>query len=253
MSYEIDHPRLLPLGDGAWTVEFGDRIDPAVHGRVMGFFESLQAARENSPALAGIIDIVPTFRSLTVHYDPLLGSGAALGEALRQLAGQARGSVVQGRCWSLPACFDDDFAPDLAAVAERHGLSRAAALELFCASEFRVYMIGFMPGFPYMGGLPAQLQTPRLASPRQKVPARSIAVAGEMGAVYPWESPGGWNLLGRTPVSLFVAGEAQPSLLASGDIVRWQPVDRATYDAIAADLHSGRRRRLDFLQPGVPA
>jgi KipI family sensor histidine kinase inhibitor len=116
------------------------------------------------------------------------------------------------------------------------------------AATFRVYMIGFMPGFPYMGGLPAELAMPRLASPRKTVPARSLAVTGEMCAVYPWESPGGWNLLGRTPVALFdAADEAAPALLESGDQVRWRIVDRAEYDHLEGELAGGRLGRADFL------
>jgi len=124
-------------------------------------------------------------------------------------------------------------------------------VQTLCQSAFRVYMIGFMPGFPYMGGLPASLHTPRLSSPRKCVPARSIAIAGEMCAVYPWQSPGGWNLLGQTPVDLFVAQDNPPALLASGDFVHWQAVDRREYAEIEQALACGDLHRQHFLHGGT--
>ena len=243
-------PRLLPLGDAAWTVEFGDSIDPALHGRVMGLAEQLRHARAVSdcPALASIVDVVPTFRSLTVHYDPLHGSGEMLGRQLLELAEKAGQATTSGRRWQLPVCFDSDLAPDLDALAASKGLPREAIIERLTGTTFKVYMIGFMPGFPYMGGLPDELNTPRLATPRKAVPARSLAIAGEMCAVYPWESPGGWHLLGRTPISLFDAVDRDnPALLASGDEVRWLAVDRATYNAQEAALAKRSLKRDSFL------
>ncbi len=241
------NPLLLPLGDSAWTVEFGDRIDPALHARVMGLAGALHAARE-AGELAGIVDLVPTFRSLTVHYDPLAIDGEQLGARLLQLAEAAGSSTSDGRHWLLPVCCDGELAPDLERLAEAKRMGTETVIALLAATTFRVYMIGFMPGFPYMGGLPPALAMPRLASPRKAVPARSLAVTGEMCAVYPWESPGGWNLLGRTPVALFdAADEAAPALLESGDQVRWRIVERAEYDHLVGELAAGRLRRTDFL------
>ncbi len=238
---------LLPLGDSAWTVEFGDSIDPALHARVMGLNSALQAARDRGE-LAGIVDLVPTFRSLTVYYDPLTIDGEQLGARLLQLAETAGSAASDGRRWLLPVCCDADLAPDLERLAEAKRMAPETVIALLAATTFRVYMIGFMPGFPYMGGLPPALAMPRLASPRKAVPARSLAVTGEMCAVYPWESPGGWNLLGRTPVALFDAADnAAPALLESGDRVRWQVVERAEYEHLEQELASGRLTRAHFL------
>ena len=238
--------RLLPLGDTAWTVEFGETIDPVLHARVLGLADAIEQGRAVARASVGgdallgaIVDVVPTFRSLTVHYNPQLCDGQRLGEALLQLAEQAGSKPAQGRLWRIPVCFDDEYAPDLADLAQSRGLERQAVIDLVTRTEFQVYLIGFMPGFPYMGGLPAELQMPRLASPRKAVPERSLAVAGEMCAVYPWESPGGWRLLGRTPVPMFSATEPEPSLLASGDRVHWQAIDRATYLDMEAAARAG--------------
>ena len=248
-------PRLLPLGDTAWTLEFGQTIDPALHARVLGLAEALSKARADaqlaapfSAQFAAIVDVVPTFRSLTVHYDPLATDGERLGHDLLNLA-QSAGSASQvGRQWRIPVCFDNEYAPDLDELAQSKGLSRDAVIALMCEATFQVYMIGFMPGFPYMGGLPEVLEVPRLASPRKAVPARSLAVAGAMCAVYPWESPGGWRLLGRTPVPMFSASEADsPSLLASGDVVRWQAIDKLRYLEIEALVESGSFDRQSLL------
>ena len=247
-------PTLLPLGDAAWTVEFGERIDAVLHARVLGLAAALEAVRsagDDAALWAAIVDVVPTFRSLTVYYDPLRGDGEALGAALIALAESAGTVSREGRQWVIPVCFDTDFAPDLADLAQAKDLSPEAIIALLCAATFEVYMIGFMPGFPYMGGLPAALEMPRLASPRKAVPARSLAIAGAMCAVYPWSSPGGWRLLGRTPVPMFSAAEAEsPALLAAGDHVRWQAVDRAAYDAIEAAVVAGSFVRRSLLVTG---
>ena len=251
------NPRLLPLGDTAWTLEFGDTIDPALHARVLGLADALAKARADGDSSSvaqwsGIVDVVPTFRSLTVHYKPLLTDGECLGQDLLRLAESAGSASQAGRRWKIPVCFDEEYAPDLAALAQAKGLSREAVIALMTEATFQVYMIGFMPGFPYMGGLPAVLEVPRLSSPRQAVPARSLAIAGAMCAVYPWESPGGWHLLGRTPVPMFAASEAQsPALLASGDKVCWQAIDKMRYLEIEAAVAGGSFDRQSLLQGGL--
>ncbi|MFT3850581.1 MAG: 5-oxoprolinase subunit PxpB [Propionivibrio sp.] len=241
--------QLLPLGDTSWTLEFGKVIDPAVHARVLGLAGALEKARKEgaNKELSAIVDVVPTFRSLTVHYNPLACDGERLGEALALLAGSAGAATQEGRRWRIPVCFDDDFAPDLDDLCQTKGMSRDAVIALMTEAVFQVYMIGFMPGFPYMGGLSAMLEMPRLASPRKAVPARSLAVAGSMCSVYPWESPGGWRLLGRTPIPMFSLQTVDaPSLLASGDSVRWQSIDRATYSDMEVAVECGAfdRKRL---------
>ena len=236
-------PRLLPLGDSAWTLEFGNVIDPVINARVMGLHARVAQQRLTDPVFAAVTDLVPTFRSLTVHFDPETSDANALGQRLQTLAVEDVRSESQGRQWRLPVCFDQDFAPDLARVGELRQLSRRAVIDTLLAATFRVYMLGFQPGFPYMGGLPSALATPRLPSPRQKVAAQSVAIALDMCSVYPWESPGGWNLLGRTPVVLFDPQQiAQPAMLSAGDEVRWTEVDRHTHDQLATDMARGLPR-----------
>lgn len=243
-------PRLLSLGDSAWTVEFGTAIDPVLNARVMALADQVERLRAQDPAFAAVLDVVPTFRSLTIHFDPLTTDARQLGERVLALAQPDSAKPHTGRCWRLPVCFDPEFAPDLPGLAQARRLSEAAVIEHLLACTLRVYMIGFLPGFPYMGGLPTELAMPRLASPRARVPAHSVAVTGQMCAVYPWDSPGGWNLIGRTPLALFdLAHTAQPAMLGAGDTVRWRAVDRAEHDALARQVQAGELRRETFLEP----
>lgn len=245
-------PRLLPLGDSAWTVELGTGISPDLSARVMGLADRLEQARHADPLLASVTDVVPTFRSLTVHFNPWDADATTLGEHLLALARDTRRRMQEGRLWHLPVCFDADWAPDLARLAETKGLTANAVVQRLLDASFLVYMLGFQPGFPYMGGVPPELHMPRLPAPRQKVQAQSVAVAGEMCAIYPWESPGGWNLIGRTPVVLFNLRHAdQPAMLASGDEVRWYAVDRQTHDALASEIAQGLPRET-FLKARQP-
>jgi inhibitor of KinA len=245
----VNAPRLLALGDSAWTLEFGRTIDPAINARVMDLADRVAQARHTDPLLAGVVDVVPTFRSLTVHYDPGTSDARALGAQLLAWAEHAKGHTRHGRLWHLPVCFDADWAPDLPRLAEAKGLTRDAVVQHLLAATCRVYLLGFQPGFAYMGGLPPALHMPRLPTPRQQVAAQSLAVADGMCAVYPWDSPGGWNLLGRTPVRLFdLRHPQQAAMLSAGDSVRWHAIDRHTHDALAAQLAQGLPRE-SFLQP----
>lgn len=233
-------PRLLPLGDGAVIVQFGDEVDAATHARVLGFVQALAAARAVG-RLPGVGEWVPAFASVTVIGDDATETDAAARDAeLLAIARQVVPAQASGRRWCLPACFDAELAPDLAELAAARGLAAAEVVDLVVATPLRVYMLGFMPGFPYMGDLPAVLDSPRRASPRARVPERSIAVAGRMAAVYPWASPGGWHLIGRTPARLFDPAAPEPALLQAGDRVRWQPVDRAAFAALEHDVAAGR-------------
>lgn len=246
----LQTPRLLALGDAAWTLEFGSDISTATNARVTDLADRLARLRQTEALFAAVTDVVPTFRSLTVHFDPLAADAERLGARLLALGEQGGQVLREGHHWRLPVCFEPGFAPDLPRLAEAKGLTEAEVTKKLLDAVFRVYVIGFQPGFPYMGGLPPDLAMPRLASPRQRVPAHSLAVAGEMCAVYPWDSPGGWNLLGRTPVQLFDLRLAEhPSMLAVGDQVRWYPVPLAEYERLHQLSQAGQLPRDTFLEP----
>lgn len=244
-------PRLLALGDSAWTVEFGDAISTELNAKVMALANLIELTKEHEPLLKEVIDLVPTFRSLTVHFSPLNTDAQALAQRLMAMAQLITPQELHGRQWRLPACFDKEFALDLADLAAGKQMSESKVIEQLLASTFRVYMIGFLPGFPYMGGLPKALSTPRLKTPRQRVPSNSIAVTGEMCAIYPWKSPGGWNLIGRTPVCLFdLRHQEQPALLSAGDTVTWYEISHNEYTDLFSQCQSGQMTRETFLLNG---
>ena len=226
--------RFLPCGDTALTVEFGNRIDRRLSDAVLALSARLHAA-----AIAGVVETVPTFRSLLVHYDPLRITSAQLVRRIGDLAEGGNETVDAGRHWRIPACYEDEFAPDLEQVAAATGLRPAQVVALHAGTRYHVYMLGFLPGFPYMGDLPEPLRLPRLHDPRVRVPAGSVAIAQGMTAVYTFESPGGWHLLGRTPVAFFDAGATPPALLRPGDAVSFEPVPRHEYQRLAAAIAAG--------------
>ena len=221
--------RFLPAGDSAVIVEFGDRIDRLLSERVLRLSALVRAAK-----LPGVIETVPTFRSLMVHYDPFATDSASLTAALENLLDSGRSDAKPVTLWRIPACYAASHAPDLAGVAQRTGLSTAEVVGLHSGTRYHVYMIGFVPGFPYMGDLPAPLSLPRRADPRVRVPPGSIAIATSMTAIYPLESPGGWHLIGATPIRLFDPRRSRPALLSAGDAVRFEPISVREFDAIRA-------------------
>ena len=228
MDATAQEPRFLASGDTALVVEFGDRIDRRLSAAVTGLAERIRVAD-----LGGVTETVPTFRSLLVHYDPLVTSAERLtGQISGLIEGQAA-AQSSGRLWRIPACHDPAFAPDLAEVAAKADLTPDEAIALHQAERYHVYMVGFVPGFPYLGDLPEALQLPRRENPRVKVPAGSVAIAASMTAVYTADSPGGWHLIGRTPVPLFDLRAEPPALLRPGDAVFFEPILKAEFERIA--------------------
>jgi inhibitor of KinA len=190
--------------------------------------------RVTTATLPGVVEVVPTFRSLMVHYDPLQITHAALTAALVPMLRDLTPGAGSGRHWVIPTCYDESVALDLAEVAARTGVSTSKLVAMHSATTFHVYMMGFLPGFPYLGGLPRALQLPRRDTPRLKVPPGSVAIAMDMTCIYTLESPGGWHVLGRTPVVLFDLRRDPPVPLAAGDKVVFEPISREEYDRLAA-------------------
>lgn len=213
------------------VVEFGDHVDRALNERVLHLSTLVHEAN-----LPGIVETLPTFRSLMVHYDPLVTDSANVTAALERLLERSSGGQACSRLWRIPACYAASHAPDLMEVAQRTGLGADEVIRLHSTTRFYVYMIGFSPGFPYMGDLPEQLVLPRRVDPRVRVPAGSIAIATGMTSIYPVESPGGWHLIGATPVRMFDLRWPQPALLSPGDWVSFEPVDAREFDAIRAAI-----------------
>lgn len=229
--------RFLVAGDTAVVAEFGDRVDRELSARVLQLAACIKAS-----GITGVSETVPTYRSLMVLHDPLRIDTASLIARLRTLLDAPGTAAVQTKLWRIPACYERTYAPDLEEVAARTRLSEEEVVKLHSDAEFHVYMVGFVPGFPYMGDLPAALELPRRADPRVKVPAGSIAIAARQTAIYPLESPGGWHLIGATPVRLFDVRSARPALLAPGDKVRFEPISATDFreirSAVEADAYT---------------
>ncbi len=219
--------RFLSAGDRALVVEFGADVDWAISADVLRLDAIVSAG-----ALPGVVETVPTFRSLMVHYDPLMTSAADLAHTVAGLLDRRQGRRSAGRCWHIPVCYDNALAPDLGEVARLTGMSAGDVAALHSGTPYHVYMLGFLPGFPYLGDLPKALALPRRADPRLRVPAGSIAIATALTAIYPYDSPGGWHLIGATPVRFFNPARLPPALLAAGDMVRFEPIDEDAFAAI---------------------
>lgn len=211
--------RFLPSGDSALTVEFGERIDRRLSELVLELDHAIARAE-----LPGVVETVPTFRSLLIHFDPLRTDCDSLRDALATLShGEAKGSEPS-RLWKIPVCYEDDCAPDLEDVARATGLTASQVIERHAGEAYHVYMVGFLPGYPYMGDVPEELRLPRMENPRTHVPPGSVAIATAMTAIYPINSPGGWHLIGNTPIQLFDPFREDPALLSPGDTVRFEPI-----------------------------
>jgi KipI family sensor histidine kinase inhibitor len=213
-------PAVQPLGEAGWTVTLGDRVERATHERVLALAERLAAAPP-----PGMAELVPGYATLTVFFDPAVADADALRLRLGELAATppaTRGAEAPERpVVALPTRYDG---PDLDEVAARTGLTRDQVVDLHSARVYRVYLLGFAPGFAYLGDLDAALVLPRRREPRPRVPAGSVGIAGAQTGVYPLATPGGWHLLGRTKVRLFDAAREPPALLHPGDRVRFEPV-----------------------------
>lgn len=218
-------PRLLLAGDSALVVEFGDEISEEVNRRV----HALAYALGKNP-LPGLGEAVPTYCSLLIHYDPLrLSCGEAKALVTDLLQNCEEIPLPEPKVIEVPVVYGSEFGPDIEFVAEHNDLSVEEVIRLHSGPTYTVYMLGFSPGFTYLGGLPEVLATPRLPTPRKLVPAGSVGIAGEQTGIYPIATPGGWRLIGRTPLKLFDLNRDLPVLLRPGDRVRFAPISEGEY------------------------
>ncbi len=223
---------ILPLGDSALTIHVGEKFAADPRGclrEVEGVLGALHAAR-----LPGVVEIAPAFSSVTVFYDPAAsGFEEFKGTIAGLLESNPRLAKKKERLVEIPVCYEGEFAPDLALVAKRARLTQREVKVAHAGGRYRVACLGFAPGFPYLIGLPRLLATPRRATPRLQVAAGSVAIGGAQTGIYPQASPGGWNVIGRTPMRLFDVEEKRAALLTMGDRVRFRAISPAEFDAIA--------------------
>lgn len=220
-------PSFLACGDTAVTIEFGTTIDPALSARVLALDAALEA--ENVP---GVIERVPTYRSLMVQFDPLALDYEGFERRVRALARTLDAVPKSGRRWKIPVVYGGKFGIDLDATAERHGLTPSQLIDKHAAPVYRVYMIGFMPGYTYLGGLDPSIATSRRTDPRPMTPAGCISIGGIQALVAGQAMPSGWHILGLTPVRTFMTGRDPAFLTAPGDEVVFEPVDAVRWDAL---------------------
>ena len=243
----MTRPRVLPVGDRALTVEFGDAIDPALNARVRALDASLSGA-----PLPGVVETVPTYRALLVLYEPSAIAFAALAARLLERAEEGGAAPPAGRLIEVPTCYGGAGGPDLPEVAQACGLAEDAVVALHASTDYTALMLGFRPGFAYLGVLPEVLALPRRATPRARVEAGSVAIAGRQTGIYPSTSPGGWHVIGRTDLRLFDAAAEPPALIGPGDRVRFVPIGELRPAPRETPLSAGTSSPgLDVLEPGL--
>ena len=226
----------MPVGDQALVIEFGDHIKPECNARVHSLTHAL-----DSSTPTGVVAVIPTYRSLLIQYDASLVGYNDLANQLRDIDANSHDhEILTNRIVHLPTMYGLEFGPDLEFVAQHSGLSAEEVIRVHATTDYLVYMVGFTPGFPYLGGMSDQIATPRLETPRNSIPAGSVGIAESQTGVYPIDTPGGWGILGRTPLKLFDTSRERPSLIAAGDYVRFVPLsNKDEYQMIEEQIMKG--------------
>jgi len=216
-------------GDCGLLVEYGNAIDPAVNQKVRSMAIVLQNYMPS-----GVIEIIPTYRSILIYYDPLITNLSMLKETLTDLeSGLSEIKIPPPKVVEIPVCYGGDYGPDMEHVAQSHNLTLQEVINLHSEPEYLIYMVCFSPGFPFLVGLPELLHTPRLKTPRTLVPKGSVGIANGQTGVYPIASPGGWQLIGKTPISLFSPERSTPILYQAGDRIRFKPISPSDYQRLS--------------------
>jgi len=237
----VNHFRIVPAGDSALIVEFEERIDPIVNARAVALADAIQTAN-----IPGVRDVAPSFRSVAVYFDPLRTPYDVLIDALEEHAARPVDDAARHRDpIRIPVCYGGDLGPDLPHVAAFARISEAEVIELHASTTYRVFMLGFVAGFAYMGIVNDRIAMPRHATPRVRVPQGTVGIAGVQTGIYPAETPGGWQLIGRTPIKPFDASRPEPFLMKAGDAVQFYAIDRAQYDRLEDEAARRRPRPND--------
>lgn len=224
--------RFLPAGDSAIAVEFGREIDFNINNQVAAMRTVIEAAIDEGK-IKGIVELVPTYGSLLVVYDQLAVGYAGLIEQLKILAEGLEGVEIPDReVVEIPVVYGGEYGPDLGIVAQLNSLSEDEVIKRHSEAEYPIYMLGFVAGFPYLGGMDKSIAAPRKQTPRLKIPAGSVGIAGQQTGIYSVESPGGWQIIGRTPLKLYDADGEKPIFLRAGQSIRFKPITEAEYEAM---------------------
>ena len=229
-----NYPRLVPVGDSALLVEFENRIAESINVRVLNLKKKIDAV-----AIRGVVETVSSYRSLLIHYNCLAISLTDLVGLVEPWASDVSSSKAVERTWKIPVCYEGEAAVDLEDVARLHDLTTEEVIRLHRESVYRVYMVGFAPGWCYLGGLDPKLHTPRLKSPRLKVPAGCISIGGQQGMIGAQPMPSGWRLLGQTPIKTYVSDRTPPFFISAGDYIEFYRIDRNEFLALDRAVEKG--------------
>ena len=238
--------QILIEGDSSVLIVFGDRISPETNQRITS---TVQLIREQR--IEGIVDMIPAFVSLLINYNPLVISYDALKKRLEKiLQVETKASETVKRVFEIPVCYGGEYGPDLKNIADHAGLSEEEVISIHTSCDYLIYMLGFLPGFCYLGGLDERIHTPRLDTPRLKIPAGSVGIGGSQTGIYPMDSPGGWQLMGKTPVKTYDPQRETPILVQAGEYIRFVRIDEDEFRRIS-DLVEKNEYRVTIREGGA--
>lgn len=228
--------KIVAAGDSSLLIEFGNEINEEINRKITTI---VQLMRDQQ--IEGVVDVIPAFCSLLINYDPRIVSFEKLERRMQGLVKMdLKGGFGRKRIFEIPVCYGGEYGPDMGTIAAHAGLTEKEVIEIHSSRDYLIYMLGFLPGFCYLGGLDERIHTPRLANPRVKIRAGSVGIGGSQTGIYPLDSPGGWQLMGMTPVKTYDPSRENPILLEAGDYIRFVPVDEAEYTRIKDLVEQGR-------------
>lgn len=227
--------RYLPSGDCALIMELGNEINPEINRRIREICYLIEKEE-----IEGVVEWVPTYRSIMIVYNPLVIEYSRLVNRLKGIEKESgEASFPPPLVIEIPTVYGGEFGPDIEYVASYNGLNVEDVINIHSSTNYLIYMLGFTPGFPYLGGMSSKIATPRLETPRERIPGGSVGIAGNQTGIYPIESPGGWRLIGRTPLKLFDTRREEPVLLKPGNYLRFKPITREEYGEIREQVEAG--------------
>ena len=220
--------KLLTAGDSSILLQFGNTIDPAINRKIAA---TVQLMREQH--INGVTDVIPAFCSLLINYDPRVISYEQIKRRMEALVKiDVTAGDTRKRVFEIPVCYGGEYGPDIQNIADHAGLSVEEVIQIHTSRDYLIYMLGFLPGFTYQGGLDERIHTPRLANPRIRIPAGSVGIGGSQTGIYPMDSPGGWQLMGMTPVKTYDPDREVPILVEAGDYIRFVAIDEDEFHRI---------------------